>query len=136
MRSLTLLTLLLVSLLAAGCNDNNSTPTVPEQPIQLTATFDGTLTRNEEQIHRFDATRSGQVTAQLVAVEPADSEPLALALGTWNGLACTLVIARTDATSGTTLLGATSAAGPLCVRVAAPGTASGTIGYQLKVDYY
>ena len=57
-----------------------------------------------------------------------------MALGTWNGSACQIVIAKDDAKEATVVIGAVSALGNLCVRVYDAGGLTQATDYQLEVD--
>jgi hypothetical protein len=131
-----LLPVLVAALITGACDDdNNVTPTAPTPPSFTTSTFDGVVNRNGAQIHTFASGASGQVTATLKFVVPDNTVKLGLALGTWNNTSCQLVIARTDATEGTSVVGAVSALGTLCVYVHDVGNLTQPAEYQLEVTY-
>ena len=56
-----------------------------------------------------------------------------MSLGTWNGIACQIVIANDKASSGTVVTGTASAIGNLCVRIYDIGEVSGTASYSISV---
>ena len=69
--------------------------------------------------------------------------PIGVSLGTWNGVACAIVIANDnvtpvnadDPTKGK-LSGRATAAGNLCVRVYDVGFVPGSSNYELLIDHY
>lgn len=108
---------LLVSVMAAACGDDDvTTPTGPTAPATVTETFSGTLDRNGATTHSF-TTDGGTVTATLTTVSPDSETVVGVSLGTWNGLACQIVIANDRATQGTVVIALASGSGNLCVRV-------------------
>lgn len=116
-----LLALALPALGAAGCTSTDSTTTstasTTAASTQVTEAFSGTIAKNGAATFNFAATASGTVTAQIKSLSPDSSATIGLALGTWNGVACQVVIANDTASVGLTITGAASAAGNLCVRV-------------------
>jgi hypothetical protein len=66
----------------------------------------------------FIAQASGTVTATLTALTPDPTVPIGMALGTWTGSACQIIIANDRAVQGATITGAVGAAGSLCIRAA------------------
>jgi hypothetical protein len=130
--------LALASLLVAGCdNGNNNTPTVPTTPTTpttTTETFSGTLTLNGASSYAFVVSAAGTVTVTLTTVDPSASPSFGLALGTWNGAACQIVIANDAALVNTTVTGTVSAATSLCARVYdAGGKITDGLNYTISV---
>jgi hypothetical protein len=106
-------------LLTAACSSSTPTTTTPTPttPTSITDTFAGTLTKNGGQQYPFAVPAAGTVTATLVSISPDTATVLGLALGTWNGTSCALLLTDDNATQGTVITGNVSAAGNLCVRV-------------------
>lgn len=144
--------LLLVPLLAlaAACDDNNNSqlPTGPTTPPTVrTETFSGTLNRNSAYTHPFAVSDAGDVSVFLLtSVDTRNPDnnaiPLGVSLGTWNGSACAVVIAKdmmlpnnSDPTQAH-LTGRATAAGNLCVRVYDVGFVAGSANYELLIDHY
>lgn len=126
--------LILVLLLAAGCNgDTTTTTTTTPTPVQVSETFGGTLNRNGAATHTFATQSSGTVTATLTALLPDSALVIGLSLGTWNGTACQIVIANDAATQGTTVTGTASSSGNLCVRLYDVGNVVNTSTYEVRV---
>ena len=67
-------------------------------------------------------------------MDPAASPTFGLALGTWNGQGCQIVIANDAALVNTTVTGTVSAATSLCARVYdASGTVTDPLSYTISV---
>jgi hypothetical protein len=107
-----------------------------ETPAIVSETFSGTVTVNGAFTHPFTASRAGSVTAQVTALAPDDTITLGLALGTWNGIACQVVIANDTAKLSSAVLGTATAPGSLCVRLYDVGGLAGATSYDVKVDHY
>lgn len=125
----------LVSVLAlSACGDDDpiTTPTNPT-PTSVTETFSGTVTRNGARSHSFATQGSGTITATLKFLVPDPTVPMGLALGTWNGATCMLVITKTDAVENTSITGASSALGNLCVYIHDVGNLRGPADYEIEV---
>ena len=121
------------ALVASGCGDD-STPSAPTPTTpNITESFSGTLTQNGGVTHTFVTARPGSVTATLVAVAPNNTAVVGLSLGTWNGNACSIVIAKDNAVQSSAISGTVGGAGPLCVRVYDVGRLTGAITYQVDV---
>lgn len=137
-RTLTLLSIVVAAGLAAGCGSNTSTPTNPDTttPVVISETFSGTVTVNGAYTQPFTVGRAGQVTVELTALSPDDTVTIGLALGAWNGSACEIRIAKDDAKLASVVVGQTSAAGQLCVRLFDVGRLTRATSYDVKVDHY
>jgi hypothetical protein len=129
--------LLLAVLLTAACGDDTPTPgPTPTDPTLITDTFVGTLGPVEfAHAHSFAVPTAGTVTATLVSLTPDSGVAIGLALGTWNGAACTLLITNDNATPGVTITGIISSAGTLCVRVYTVGPIPNTETYQVNATH-
>ena len=127
---------LLLAGLAAGCSDNNSTGVTPTPPTQISETFAGTVTVNGAFSHTFVVARAGQVVAQLTALSPDDTVTIGVALGTWNGTACQLIIANDAAKLSAVVVGTATAPGNLCVRLSDVGQLSAKTDYEVRVDHF
>ena len=107
-------------LAASGCG-NGETPTEPEAPATILDTFPatepGTLTLNGAFSFPFTVTVPGSMEAVLTQLEPDTTSPVGLALGTWNGSVCQIVLAVDTAIQGTRVLANASAVGDYCARV-------------------
>jgi hypothetical protein len=115
---------------------NNSTTTTPTTPTTTTTeTFEGTLNPNGAKTFPFTVLAAGTVTATLTTVSPDASVAIGLALGTWNGAACQIVLANDSATQGTVLTGSASAAGNLCTRVYDVGNLTDVASFVVTVEH-
>jgi hypothetical protein len=131
---------LLAVMVAAGaagaCSDDEpTTPTAPTAPTVMTETFSGNIARNGAQTHAFGTQASGTVTATLTALAAAEGTKIGLALGTFNGVVCQLVITKDDAVQGTVVTGAVSALGSLCVRIYDTGGLTQSADYEIQVAH-
>ena len=134
MRGLVMLAIA-AALAAAGCgSDTPTTPTTPSIPV-TTDTFPGTLTPNSGRTHLFITARSGSITATLTSLGPDSGLTVGLALGTWNGNACAIQLAKDNAVQSSVLIGASSAAGSLCVRIYDIGTLTDPVDYSIEVKH-
>ena len=123
------LTSLLVAMSACG-GAQLTAPTTPTPPPQ-TEIFSGTLSRNGAATHAFSSQAGGTVTATMTSLSP--SVVVGLSLGTWNGIACQIVIANDNAVVGTTTTGTASAVGNLCVRIYDTGQFTSATSYEVSV---
>jgi hypothetical protein len=130
--------LLLMAGLAAGvasCGSSTpATPTTPTTPT-ITDTFTGNLNQNGATTHPFTAAASGSVEATLSALAPDETIKIGVSLGTWNGAACTIVIANDSASKGAAISGTINSAGNFCVRVYDVGNVVNPISYTLTVKH-
>ena len=119
----------------AGCtSDDIPTTSTPTTTVTVTDTFNGSLNQNGGASYPFTVTAAGNVTVSLVALN-GDAAKVGISIGTWNGTACTIVIANDAAVAGTNVLGASTAAGSLCVRVYDVGAVSTPVTYQIQVTH-
>lgn len=127
----------LLAFTAAACDDDE-TPTTPSEtsPVLTTETFTGTLQRNGGFTFTFTNTAAGNVLATLNSVDPDTTAPLGLALGTWNGTACQIILANDSALEGATIDGATTNAAALCMRIYdSKGELPGPIAFTISVRH-
>jgi hypothetical protein len=75
--------LLILSGLAAGCNDSKTTPTTPTNPV--TQTLTGTITQNGVSVQPFNATAAGAVIATVTKLAPDSTITVGFSMGTYNG---------------------------------------------------
>jgi hypothetical protein len=126
--------LAIVAMTACG-DDNIAPPTAPTPPTTVTETFSGAVTRNGAATHSFTTQASGSVVATLTAFSADEGTRVGLALGTFNGSACQLVITKDDATLASSVTGAVSALGSLCVRIYDVGNLTGPVDYEIQVSH-
>jgi hypothetical protein len=112
--------LALLLLFAGGCG-SEETPTEPEPPETVLDTFPttdpGTLTLNGAFSFPFTVTATGTMEAVLTQLEPDIASPVGLALGTWNGSICQIVLSHDMAIQGSRVVANASAVGDFCVRI-------------------
>jgi hypothetical protein len=137
LRTTLVLTLLLTAGFAAGCGDDD-TPTAPtDPPVEITETPSpsGTLTINGAATHTFVVQRAGQASAQIASLSPDSAAVISLALGTWNGQFCQIILANDAATTNSTVIG-TASAGNFCVRVSDVGRLTAPTEYVLTIKHF
>jgi hypothetical protein len=131
-RGLRVLALLLMAGAASACGGTVAaaltTPTTSS-----TDTFSGTVTRNGAFSYPFAALQAGTVTASYTSIGTDNTITLGLALGTWDGVACQILIVNDNATAGVVVTGAASGAGSLCVRVFDVGFVVDPLSYEVRV---
>jgi hypothetical protein len=125
------------SMMAGACGSDTTTPTTPTTsttPVTTTETFSGPLSVNGAVTHVFLVLATGTVTVQLTAVDPGDSPTIGVALGTWNGSSCQLIITNDAAALNAIVTGNVTAATSLCARVYdAGGKLANSINYTIQV---
>lgn len=132
MSRLSLVVFLALAVSACGDSLGRTTPTTPT-PVTLTDTFTGALNRNGGITHAFVVSSSGTVTTTLRSVAPDNTIVVGLSLGTWNGNACQVVLAKDNAVQGSNVVGSASQSGNLCVRIYDVGNIVDPITYQIDV---
>lgn len=123
---------LALAVTSACGNDSVTIPTTPT-PDPITETFSGTLTPNGAATHTFSSSASGSVSATLAAVGPDDTIVMGLALGTWNGTGCAVIIANDTAVQTAVIYGNVTQAGQLCVRAYDVGRFTEPTNYEISV---
>jgi len=127
---------LVAALVIYGCSDDTPTaPSNPTPPTIITEVFTGPVTQNGGATHSFVTQASGTVTAQLTAFSAPEGTRIGLALGTFNGSACQLVITKDDAQLASSVTGAVSALGNLCVRIYDVGQLTQPADYEIQVSH-
>ena len=121
---------------AAACGSNTpTTPTTPTTPVTVTDTFAGTLTPNGAASYTFTTATSGTVTATIATLSPDPTLIVGLALGTWNGNACQIVLSKDSATQSSFLVGQGSQASTFCVRIYDVGNVVDPATYEIQVNH-
>lgn len=137
MRRVTLLPLTFMAVLtlaSMACDSGENTPTTPTTPgPTITETFAGTVTLNGAATFTFNTSVSGVVTATLKSIAPVTTSQVGLALGTWNGVNCAVVLTNDRITAGMTVTGQVNAAGSLCVRLFDVGQLTETSTFEIVV---
>jgi hypothetical protein len=112
------LSVVMLAIAMSACGEEDDPPTAPTPPTTFTQTFSGTLTPNGARTHSFATQASGTVTATLSSLAPDATISVGLALGTWNGAVCQILLPNDNAVVTTVVTGGVSAIGSLCVRIA------------------
>jgi hypothetical protein len=118
----------------AGCDSGDTTPpTTPTPAPTITETFTGNITTAGGVSFSFTTVAEGFVTATLKALNPDNGLQVGLALGTWNGVLCQVVLANDRTTSGVTISGNVSGPGSLCVRIYDIGQITQPTAFEIVV---
>jgi hypothetical protein len=133
LRSLCLGTLLLVALAAGACEDTTPAPLpTPTPPPTTTDTFTGSLNVNGAFTFQFPVVAAGAMTATLTNISDS-TKAISLALGTWNGVTCQIVLANDTATLGAIVTGISSGVGSFCARVSDVGMLTESVTFEITV---
>jgi len=127
-----------IALMALGttaCDSgDDTTPTTPTVPTPVvTETFAGSININGAATFTFPTTAGGTVNATLRTLTPVSTVQVSLALGTWNGVNCQVVLNNDRASQGGTITGNVSGAGTLCVRISDIGQITQQTGFEIVV---
>jgi hypothetical protein len=134
MSRLTVLAMALALGTVACGSDTTTTPT-PTTPATVTDTFSGTLTTNGAASYAFTTAQSGIVTATLATLSPNSTLVVGIALGTWNGNACQIILSKDSATQNSFITGQASQANTYCVRIYDVGNVTDPQTYELQVNH-
>jgi hypothetical protein len=126
--------LLAASFIACGSDDTSDISTAPT-PVTITQSFSDTLNINGARTHSFTVDRAGTVSAQVKALSNA-AATLGVSLGTFNGVACTIIISNTAAVLNTTVTGTAQSSGQFCVWVNDVGKLAAGLDYTVDVTHY
>jgi hypothetical protein len=130
------LVLVLLVMAAGACDDDNGTPTNPTpQPVATTETFSGTLTVNGAQTFPF-ASNAGSVTATLTALNPDPLAVIGMAIGTWSGTTCQIILANDSSSINAMVNGAVTTQGTLCARIYDVGRISAPVTFSIAVQHF
>lgn len=124
-------------LMTVACSDDTPTTPTPPTPPTVTETFSETLSRNSARTHPFLASASGAITAALTTLSPDSALRIGMALGTWNGSSCTLIVTNDSATQGSQVVGQITSAGggAFCVRLYDVGNIGDPVSYTVTVTH-
>jgi hypothetical protein len=112
-------------------------PATTPTPVAVTEPFSETLTPNGARTHPFKVQQAGTVSATITALAPDDTVTVGLSLGTWNGAACSAILANDQARLNTSLVGTAQQTGDFCVRLYdATGTLAAATDYTVEVTHY
>jgi hypothetical protein len=129
------LTLLAVALALVGAACNNTTPATPRppSPTYTTDTFQDSINPNGAKSFSFAVQTAGTVTATLTTVSPDATIPIGLAVGTWDGSACSVFKANDNAKQDAAVTVTASGPGNLCVRVYDVGKLTANASFVVTV---
>ena len=131
----------------AGCSTDfpDTEPTNPEPPTITEPLFTGTLTPNGGITQPFVVTNSGTANVTITALAddngPAPIGPdgtirVGLALGTWNGTVCQLILTNDNSFVATIITAAVTQAGPLCTRIYdSQGKLTSPVTFEIKIEH-
>jgi hypothetical protein len=127
----------------AGCDNlDESIIGPPGPPPMMTTTLAGSLALRGAETRTFEIIPTGQtvaITATITAItrqdgqEPAAPIVVGMAMGTWNGASCQVILVNDNAFAGTTIVGSVSGFGMLCVRIYDVGRLDAPVNYSIDV---
>jgi hypothetical protein len=131
------LTVLAVALAlgTVACGSDTTTTPTPTTPTTVTDTFAGPLTQNGAQSFQFTTATSGVITATLTTLAPNSTLIVGIALGTWNGNACQVVLTKDSATQGSFIVGQASQSNTYCVRIFDVGNVTDPQTFEVQVNH-
>jgi hypothetical protein len=124
-----------VALSTVACGSGTTTPTTPTTPVSSTDTFAGALTPNGAASFPFTTAASGSITATLATLAPNSTLVVGLALGTWNGNSCQILLAKDSATQSSFIVGQASQSSTYCVRIYDVGNVTDPQTFELQVNH-
>ncbi|MEO7190658.1 MAG: hypothetical protein ABI051_06345 [Vicinamibacterales bacterium] len=127
----------LATLAIAGCSKTD-TPTTPTQPTPtpVNETFTGTLTLNGALTFPFVSSQAGLLTGTMTAVGPDATSVVGLAVGTFTGATCQIVLANDIAGLNSVITGQVNASGTLCARVYDVGKISAPVTFAILISHF
>lgn len=129
---------LVLPLLAAGCGDDNATPTTPTRTSPVTETFASNLTPQGSVWRFITAGQSGTLTATLTSTDQPGTT-VGFAIGLRNGTSTGCFVTRDVVVAAGTQpqLSASVDAGSYCVRVfdPAPGQLQRPLNFTVTIVY-
>ena len=131
-----LLPLLAAAALTSACGSSNTSTAPTTAPVQINETFAGTLTVNGAQTFPFGVQQTGTITATLSALAPDATATIGLALGTWNGTSCQVIITNDTAALNSVVTGSATGTGNFCARVFDAGKLAARTDFTVTVSHY
>jgi len=129
-----LLSVLALAILSAGCNLLNdfTSPTSTNNPT--TDSFSGSLPVSGSNVSTYTVTQSGTVNVTLTTL--STTVPVGLGVGTPNGTTCQLATSSSNVTAASTpQITVTEDAGSHCIEVYDVGTLTGAATYTVTVSH-
>jgi hypothetical protein len=127
---------LLAAVAGAGCDSQTTTTTTPTTPTTpITESFTGSITVTGAVAYPFSVSAAGYVQASLKTLTPETAAQIGLALGTWSGTTCNVVLANDTAAAGLTVTGYANSASILCVRIYDVGQLTQTNTFEITVSH-
>ena len=126
-----------IAAIAFGCSgDISKIPTTPD-PVIVTETFTGTLTKNGAVTHNVFTGATGTVNATLTSLGENAPAKVGISLGTLGSTAvCTVVLHNDNAAVSSALTGTVSTLqGSLCLRIYDVGALTGPVDYTITVAH-
>jgi hypothetical protein len=121
-------------LVASGCSNNDATTTPASSTASSTDTFTGTLSSGGGFTYPIVVLAAGSISAQITSLVPDSNQVVGIALGTWNGNACQLLLTNDTAVQSSSVSGQATVSGDFCVRVYdAAGTVTTPETYIVQV---
>jgi hypothetical protein len=130
----TMITLLSVALLTAGCSDPLPPPAPTPVAPSITETFTGTLFPLGSNFHQFTVNQIGGIKVSLTAIDPGAS--VGLGVGTPGQGTC-IVADHITAVAGASIQmsGTATVRGNFCVSIADVGNLVESVSYTIVVSH-
>jgi hypothetical protein len=124
------------ALMVSACGDTTINPDASTGGQTVTDTFPGVLLAQTVNWHQFTVQKAGPVTVVLASITPLATITIGLAIGTFDGTACTTVAGTQNDTAkvGTTIDG-NAGAGTFCVGVYDVGNIVDSVEYTIRVNH-
>ena len=115
----------LAALVALTSACGSTTTVIQPTPVTVNESFQGTLIPASAGVFTFTSTLTGgTVVATLTALGPDSTKTVGLAIGTFNGAVCTVILDNPAATQGFSFNATSSSVGTYCVRIYDNGSTS------------
>ncbi len=110
-----------VAIACWSCGSGTNTTTTPTPTPTQSTLPEQTLNKGGAvTIQPVTTSGAGTVTLQVQTIAPDSTAVIGIALGTWNGNQCTLIVTKDDATTNSSIQGTVNGATNLCVRISDP----------------
>ncbi len=131
--------LLGVAIAAGACNSSTVTgsTTATTSPTLAAAVdhFTGTLTPNAALTFPFTVAAGGAVGGIIDSLTPDSTIVIGMSLGTWSNNLCQVVLSNDQATTGSSVNGAVTTSGSLCVRLYDVGNVKQSVSFVVEVGH-
>ena len=136
LRGILFVTLAAATASACGNDEAGPGPTTPT-PTPKTETHTSTLSINGAiTFAPINVTQAGSANATIKTLAPDATAIVGIALGTWSGTTCSIVLANDIASQGSVVSGVVQDAGVLCARVYDVGKLTAPTTFTIDVTHF